>query len=241
MKVVVVPREKIFVETAPVSNARQQSDMEQLQPIRVYENGHKDVYYLIDGRGRVNEGDQQDPPVGEYYAIVEKNPTVERQALVSLATNLSGRDNPMQDAIHLGALLSLKDENDKPLYTQSSLAKKIGIKQPTISRRLGLLDLIEDFQTMLLTGELAINAGYALAKLPPAKQEELAADGQPLTIKEAKAAGKEHRSDSLALDEIDIPDLDDTPMGFYVNDSLARALLEGKVVEIEGVGKIRMI
>src|SRR6266508_281169 len=101
----------------------------------------------------------------EIEAKVREYTDAERLA-VMLAENLGREDlPPLQEARAYEAMLELTDDQGKKIYTQRSLATKLGIGQAKISNYTSVFKLADVVVTLLDSGEITVTQAIQLARL----------------------------------------------------------------------------
>jgi ParB/RepB/Spo0J family partition protein len=101
----------------------------------------------------------------EIEAKVRPYTDAERLA-VMLAENLGREDlTPLQEARAYEAMLELTDEQGKKVYTQRTLATKLGIGQAKISNYTSVFKLADVVVALLDSGEITVTQAIQLARL----------------------------------------------------------------------------
>lgn len=117
--------------------------------------------------------------------------------LSSLIYNFQRSPNPMMEAIHINELIEEQD------YTQKELAHELGCTQSKISKRLKLLELIDELRNRLKRGDLPKSVGYELAKLSEQKQREIADEKDVITLKDVKEEKRKEVVENLDMEQIE--------------------------------------
>jgi ParB family chromosome partitioning protein len=136
-------------------------------------------------------------------AIVADIDAAEMQ-LRAIVENLQRRDmNPMEEARAFKTLLDTG-------YTLQKVVDELGLRSPAIVRqRLDLLDLGEDIQHLVATGNLSVNMAWGVALAPREHQARLLRDiasGKLRTSDSVKAAGMALRDAAAQQDAFaDLP------------------------------------
>lgn len=120
--------------------------------------------------------------------------------LSSLVYNFQRSPNPMMEAHHIYELIKGHG------YTQKELAHELGCTQSKISKRLGLLNLIDELQDKLEGGKLPKSVGYELSKLSGDKQREIAESEGPITLKDVKEEKRLEVVENLDMERIEDPE-----------------------------------
>ena len=119
-------------------------------------------------------------------------------AVVGLSTNVKRSNNPVDEYHHMMELKAYLQAQEK-WVSDESLAKQLGISI-TQYRKISCVGIMpEPVQTAINDGRITINNAYALAKLPPSKQEplvEFLADGNRVTGKDIKNQKRVIRSET---------------------------------------------
>jgi ParB/RepB/Spo0J family partition protein len=103
---------------------------------------------------------------------------------VSVAGNLQRKGLSAIDLAHDINIMKSKGR------TQTEIAKKLGISEPTVSRTLKLLTLPVALQKKIHKGEIAAETGYELASMTPEERDAfLAGRAKPAPATQAQAQG----------------------------------------------------
>jgi len=101
----------------------------------------------------------------EIEAKVREYTDAERLA-VMLAENLGREDlTPLQEARAYKTMLELTDEQGKKVYTQRTLAQKLGVGQAKVSNYTSIFKLADDVVALLDSGEINVTQAIQLARL----------------------------------------------------------------------------
>jgi ParB-like chromosome segregation protein Spo0J len=83
-----------------------------------------------------------------------------------LAENLGREDlNPLQEARAYQTMLELTDEGGRKVYTQRTLAQRLGVGQAKISNYAAIFKLADDVVALLDSGEITVTQAIQLARL----------------------------------------------------------------------------
>jgi len=172
-----------------------------IQPIVVRKRG--EVYELVCGERRFRAARKAGL---KKIPVVVRN-LIDREVLeVALIENLQRKDlNPIEEAKAYNRLL--KEFN----LTQSSVAKLVGKKRPTVANRLRLLRLPSTIQSMIMRGE--ISEGHARAILSLDDENKMLSlvneirkrnlsvrDIEKLTQKRGKVREKKKKKDTFTVE-----------------------------------------
>jgi ParB family transcriptional regulator, chromosome partitioning protein len=101
----------------------------------------------------------------EIEARVREYTDAERLA-VMLAENLGREDlSPLQEARAYQAMLELTDEQGRKVYTQRTLAQKLGVGQAKVSNYTSIFKLPDDVVAALDSGDINVTQAIQLARL----------------------------------------------------------------------------
>ncbi len=134
-----------------------------IQPITLRSNGSR--YTIISGERRWRAAKIAGLKAIPAYIIDVDDNTLNTMALVE---NVQRQDlNPIEIAISIARLI------EECSLTQEALAEKVGIKRPTISNYLRLLNLPDAVQFALKSGLITMGHAKAIASVEPSKQISL--------------------------------------------------------------------
>lgn len=139
----------------------------QLVAIRTRKVG--DQFVIVDGERRYRAARKLGLPT--LAAIVENKDVAESEVLQKqVISNVQRADLlPLEKAKAIRRLMKIAT------WTASEAASKLGLSNANVSRLLSLLELPEEIQQQVTSGEIAASAAYELVKVSdPVKQAELA-------------------------------------------------------------------
>lgn len=173
-----------FAQDAIEQLAQSFLDRGQLAPIRVRWSADHGKWIVIYGERRLRAAQAAKAKTIECYfddRQISEAEILEQQMI----ENLLRRDlTPIEQARGFSALMDLHGWNGK------QVAKSLSVPESTVSRALALLDLPQDVQQKVDSGEVAARSAYEISKLGEESQQrdfaEKAANG--MTLKETQAA-----------------------------------------------------
>ncbi|MFR9503182.1 MAG: ParB/RepB/Spo0J family partition protein [Rikenellaceae bacterium] len=132
-----------------------------IQPITVKDNGNSN-YIIISGERRWRASKMAEMETIPAYIRQANNQDLHTMALVE---NVQRQDlNPIEISLSMQRLI------DECGLTQEALSQKVGIKRPTISNYLRLLNLPDAIQFALKSGVITMGHAKAIASVDPSKQ-----------------------------------------------------------------------
>ncbi len=160
----------------------------QLQPIRVRWSELHWKWVIIAGERRYRAALAAKWPTIDCYfeeSELDESTTLEQQ----LIENLQREDlKPLEEARAYAGLMALNDWNGK------QLAESLNVTTSRVSRALALLDLPDDVQTRVQSGDLSRTSAYELTKLDNvAVQRQLAQQASEGAVTQRDIAGAAQR------------------------------------------------
>lgn len=96
---------------------------------------------------------------------------------IQAVENLQREDlDPIEEARGYQHMLDLRSEDGAPVYSHSTLAKRLGLNQTTVSRALQLLSLPAPTQGLVEAGKLSKRTAQLIARIPGAPERAKAAE-----------------------------------------------------------------
>ena len=183
------PRTK-FSEEAIERLAQSIREKGQLHPIRVRWSVELERWLIISGERRWRATLAAGLPTIDCFFQSDKledTDILEQQLIENLL-----RENlqPLEEAKAYASLIKEKGWNGK------KVAQALHVSRSKVSRALALLELPEQVQKQIDSGELKASSAYELSKLPEKSQRQLAAKPDSLTTKKAKVLVRQRRGKS---------------------------------------------
>lgn len=177
---------------------------------------------LLGKRRAIAKAKEAGDPISESIQLLVRemdDRTVLEEAWIE---NLQRVDVGVRDEVEgFQAMLDLRDEEGRPVYTQESLAARFGKKKTFVSERLNLRNVPEEMWRAYEEGLIGLRQMAKVGKLPTEAMRKKAAgmvlrpdhrtEDEPLTVRETEKMLKEHFMKSLRGCAWDLADEDLVP------------------------------
>jgi ParB/RepB/Spo0J family partition protein len=145
----------------------------QQTPIQLTINPDTQAYVVISGRRRIKalraiELATPESAIHTVNAIIVSDIDEITALNMSAVENNLRNDNPLTD---LEAIMSLKERN--PKISESEISRQTGIPSARVKKRLKLNNIIPPLFQELMCGHINVTVAESIAKLSPAKQNDL--------------------------------------------------------------------
>jgi len=195
------------VDIKPDNDLRRSLERHGQQVPIILAQGESDApYTIIDGKRRV--ATMRAMRLQIIYAEVRADVTAVEVAQTTLATNLARSRNVAAEA---SALRTILDANRMAAADLDTLCNETGLRKVLVRELVDLYFALSDRSYMALAvGSIPLSTAKKLARLTKERQDELFANGTT-TGKDVDAALREmHAEQLIAIDDIQVPTLDES-------------------------------